>query len=386
MSYLLIIFILLMFLIFYSYVLYPVLLNIFSIFCKKENDSSIPNHEWPMVSIVMAAYNEEKVIQKKLESILELDYPKDKLEVLIGSDHSTDKTDSIISEYAQKYPFIKLIPFPGRSGKAPIINRLVELTKGEFIISTDANVILSKKLCKELIKYFHDENNGMVAANIIRSMDKLKGIQTVEKNYIRRENKIKKMQSCLSGILMGVEGGCYAIRKKLFVHVPKGFFMDDFFITMHVIQNKYNVRFSEKALCYEDIPEDSSEEFKRKTRISIGNYQNMFFYKEMLFNPFHRIFFHFISHKFIRWMTPFLLIICAILAWILTFNYPYFVFVSSGLSLLLLLPFMGKWIYHVPPVRYFAHFMNMNYALLKGFFLYLKNPENSIWQPTRRNV
>lgn len=85
-------------------------------------------------------------------------------------------------------------------------------------------------------------------------------------------------------------------------------------------------------------------------------------------------------------MTPFLLIICAILAWILTFNYPYFVFVSSGLSLLLLLPFMGKWIYHVPPVRYFAHFMNMNYALLKGFFLYLKNPENSIWQPTRRNV
>jgi len=378
-------------LIVYSYVCYPFFLRILAfIFCRKKKQNT---DERPVcsVSIVMAMYNEEKILSKKLKSLTDLEFVArdaansySHIEVLIGSDASTDASDDIVRECANRYPFIRLIRFPGRTGKASIINQLVDMAKGDIIISTDANVIFSRRLLNELLFPFRDSNVGMVAANIIRSTDPPQGMQEVEKNYIKRENTIKKIQSCVSGILMGVEGGCYAIRKNLFAKVPKGYFMDDFFITMSVIRKGYNISFAEAALCYEDIPDDRSEEFKRKTRISIGNYQNMVHYRGMLFNPFHRVFFHFISHKFIRWITPFLLILTAILGWILSFYDKLYLYPTLFLTFLLLLPVAGRWVYSLPLLRYAAHFVYMNYALLKGFFLYLKKTASSVWKPTMR--
>lgn len=345
------------------------------------------------VSIVMAVHNEEKVLPAKLKSLIELDFVAREahnqyanIEVLIGSDASTDNTDQIIQDFSKCYPFIRLIRFMERSGKAPIINQLVDMASGEIIVSTDANVIFDRRLLDELLLPFHDPKVGMVAANIIRGIESSSVMQKIEKKYIIRENKIKKMQSCLSGLLIGVEGGCYAIRKSLFEKVPQGYFMDDFFITMSVIQKGYNISFAENALCYEDVVNNRIEEFKRKTRISIGNYQNMVHYWRMLFNPFHRVFFHFISHKFIRWMTPFLMILALICGWVLSFYDEVYLYLSLLLTCLMILPLAGELAYSIPILSYATHFVYMNYALLRGFFLYLRRPTSSVWQPTVRNT
>jgi len=378
----------------YSYLLYPWLLEILTfIFCRKKQNNISNKSLTYSVSIVMAVHNEEKVLPRKLKSLVELDFIAREahnqyanIEVLIGSDASTDMTDQIIEEWAKNYSFIRLIRFTGRSGKASIINQLVDMASGEIIVSTDANVIFDRRLLDELLLPFHDPKVGMVAANIIRGMESSNGMQKIEKKYIMRENKIKKMQSCLSGLLMGVEGGCYAIRKSLFEKVPQGYFMDDFFITMSIAQKGYNISFAENALCYEDVPDSRIEEFKRKTRISIGNYQNMAHYWRMLFNPFHRVFFHFISHKFIRWMTPFLMILALICGWLLSFYDGVYLYPSLLLTCLMILPWVGKWAYSVPIVSYATHFVYMNYALIRGFFLFLRRPTSSVWQPTARKT
>lgn len=341
----------------------------------------------------MAVHNEEKVISAKLRSLIELDFVAREaynqyanIEVLIGSDASTDNTDDIIEKFSKDYSFIRLIRFTERSGKASIINQLVDMASGEIIVSTDANVIFDRRLLDELLLPFHDPRVGMVAANIIRGIESSNGMQKIEKKYIIRENKIKKMQSCLSGLLMGAEGGCYAIRKSLFAKVPQGYFMDDFFITMSVIQKGYNISFAENALCYEDVPDNRIEEFRRKTRISIGNYQNMAHYWRMLFNPLHRVFFHFISHKFIRWMTPFLMILALICGWVLSFYDGIYLYPSLLLTCLMILPLAGELAYSIPVLSHATHFVYMNYALLRGFFLYLRRPTNSVWQPTARKT
>lgn len=383
-----------LFLIVYSYLLYPSLVEILAfIFCRKKQNNKSDKSLTYSVSIVMAVHNEEKVLPRKLKSLVDLDFVAREahnqyanIEVLIGSDASTDTTDQIIEEWSKNYSFIRLIRFTGRSGKASIINQLVDMASGEIIVSTDANVIFDRRLLDELLLPFHDPKVGMVAANIIRGMESSNGMQKIEKKYIMRENKIKKMQSCLSGLLMGVEGGCYAIRKSLFEKVPQGYFMDDFFITMSIVQKGYNISFAENALCYEDVPDSRIEEFKRKTRISIGNYQNMAHYWRMLFNPFHRVFFHFISHKFIRWMTPFLMILALICGWVLSFYDGFYLYPSLLLTCLMLMPWTGKWVYSIPIVSYATHFVYMNYALLRGFFLYLRRPTSSVWQPTARKT
>jgi cellulose synthase/poly-beta-1,6-N-acetylglucosamine synthase-like glycosyltransferase len=363
------------------------------IFCRRKKDKKSNKSLTYSVSIVMAVHNEEKVLPAKLKSLIELDFVAREahnqyanIEVLIGSDASTDNTDQIIQDFSKYYPFIRLIRFMERSGKAPIINQLVDIASGEIIVSTDANVIFDRRLLDELLLPFHDPKVGMVAANIIRGIESSSVMQKIEKKYIMRENKIKKMQSCLSGLLIGVEGGCYAIRKSLFEKVPQGYFMDDFFITMSVIQKGYNISFAENALCYEDVVDDRIEEFKRKTRISIGNYQNMVHYWRMLFNPFHRVFFHFISHKFIRWMTPFLMILALICGWVLSFYDGVYLYPSLLLTCLMVLPLAGELAYSIPILSYATHFVYMNYALLRGFFLYLRRPTSSVWQPTARNT
>lgn len=373
-------------LVFYSYVIYPALLSILVwILRRKEDTSRSELSDFPVVSIVMAAYNEESVIEKKLDSIVNLDYPRDKLEVWIGSDASTDRTDEIVQRYAQEYPFIRLVRFEGRRGKAQIINALQKQARGEILVSTDANVIFTPGVVRELVVYFSDPGVGIVAANIRRGGDKLEKMQVVEKAYIQRENAIKQKQWLLSGLVIGVEGGCYAIRSSLFVEVPRGFFMDDFFITMAVIVKGYKVAFSEKAVCFEDIPPTQKEEFERKVRISMGNYQNLQYYRTYLFNPFSRLFFHFVSHKFLRWITPFLLLLSTAASWPLAlYEGGGYLYLAAGMTGFMLLPLARHVAMYLPGIRFVTHFVYMNYALLYGFFRYLQRPTSSVWQPVKR--
>jgi len=185
---------------------------------------------------------------------------------------------------------------------------------------------------------------------------------------------------------MGAEGGCYAIRKVSFSKVPPKFFMDDFYITMNVIEQGKQIVFDKEAVCNEDVPTKSAEEFKRKVRISIGNFQNLMRYKSLLFS-FNGISFAFWSHKVLRWLTPFLLITAFISTYFLMFHDAYF-------KILFLLQLFGfvtpvlDWLLriNIPLMRFVSHFYLMNLALLRGFIIYMKGVESNVWQPTKREV
>jgi len=372
----------------HTYFFYPVWMILFTK-QKTQNDFVFQDNEMdvlPTVSILFAAYNEESVLDAKLKSMLNTTYPIDKIKIIVGSDASTDKTNEIVMQYSALHPQVQLIEFPGRTGKAGIINQLAAQSDSEIFILTDANVIFKENTIFELVKHFKNTDVAQVAANIIKVSPSKQGIASQEMNYIQMENKIKYAESLRWKIIMGAEGGCYAIRKDFFAPVPKNFFMDDFYITMNVIENNKQVLFEPMAICNEDVPTSSDEEFKRKVRISIGNFQNLMRYKALLFK--RNIGFAFLSHKLLRWLTPFFLVITFISSFFLSwFHNVFFFFFIAELFLLLSPAFSGLFgrSNSKGPIHYAAHFVKMNTALLKGFFIWLKGVESNVWQPTKRS-
>lgn len=385
-SVLLIIFILSAYAILHSYVVYPLWLIAFTSDKKSEKEQFSLQDNLPDLAILMAAYNEEKVIGDKITSVFNASYPLNKITLYIGSDASTDRTDSIIEEFSKKHPQIKLVRFAGRTGKSGIINQLASEANQPVFILTDANVIFRPETIFNLVRHFKNVDTAQVAANIIKISVSDKGIASQEKSYLALENKIKFFESVRWNVIMGAEGGCYAIRKENFSPIPKNFYMDDFYITLNVVEQGKHIVFDKEAVCYEDVPTQSQEEFKRKVRISIGNFQNLNRYKKLLWK-FNGAAFAFWSHKVLRWVTPFLLMFCFCSSFALMFHYKYFI----GIFILQLLGFFTPvidWVLNMnfSLLRFVSHFYLMNLALLKGFITYLKGVDSSVWQPTKRET
>ena len=347
-------------------------------------------HEWPAVTIVFSVFNEEKVIRRKLESIFKSDYPKDKLQVLIGSDNSTDQTHQIIEEFIANNCNITLVKKTSRNGKLKIINELIDLTTTEYLVFTDANVFFEPITLKALVYNLLAKDAKMVCGNIHKFSPKNQGISEQEIFYMNFENQLKHHESLKYGFCVGVEGGCYAILKPYFVKVPDGFLMDDFFITLDVISKNGKVLFEPEALCYEDVNDAPMIEFKRKIRISLGNFRNLKFYKHLLFPITNGFGFAFFSHKVLRWFTPFAILFSLALTLLLMMYCPFFKWVALAYSLLVVLPiltiFLEKIKLKIPLVNALGHFILMNFALLLGYFKFISASHESAWEPPKRNV
>lgn len=383
-----IIFFVSLFCILHTYIFYPLWMIVFT-GDKEQNEIQFNKEdELPTVDILFAAYNEEAVLEGKLESMLKTNYPKDKIRIFVGSDASTDRTNEIVKKFADTNANIHLIEFPGRTGKSGIINALAEKATADIFILTDANVIFFEDTIFNLVKHFKNNDVAQIAANIIKVSPKKEGIASQEMNYIQMENKIKYAESKRWNIVMGAEGGCYAIRKEFYAPVPKNFYMDDFYITMNVLEKGKQVLFEPKAVCNEDVPTSGDEEFKRKVRISIGNFQNLNRYKVLLTKK--DIGFAFVSHKVLRWLTPFFIIITFVGSFFLSWYSNWFFFFFAMELMFLLSPAFDS-IFSVNgkgfgPIKTAAHFVRMNAALLKGFFKWAMGIESNIWQPTKRSV
>ena len=374
------------FLILHTYVFYPLFMILIY---RNSNHNQLmfySDHELPAIAILIAAHNEEKVIEKKILSVFNTNYPSSKLKIFIGSDASTDRTDEIISNLTNTYSNIEFIKFKGRVGKISIINHLQSLCDESVLILSDANVIFKQNTIFELVKYFKDSNVGLVSANIIKESSNNDGISYQEKKYLNFENKIKASESYAFNFIMGAEGGCYAIRNNLFSKVPSNFIVDDFFITMQVLERKNYALLNNLAICIEDVTTDISSEYRRKVRISSGNFQNLFFFKHLLFD-FSSICFAFWSHKVLRWLTPFFIFICLFSSVFLIPYHKFFIWISCIQLLLLLFPLFNYFFkFNNVFLKFIAHFYLMNFALFEGFIKFIKGIKSSIWEPINRNV
>ncbi|MEO5571358.1 MAG: glycosyltransferase [Bacteroidia bacterium] len=372
---------------FHSYVLYPVLLQILS-FRKKQNELIyVRNENLPAVSILIAAHNEEKVISEKIESIIKTNYPKEKIEVFIGSDNSSDRSNEIVRGYCNLFSQIHLEEFKSRSGKVVIINELFKKATGAILIFTDANVIFEENTIFELVKHFKNEKIALTDSNMINKGLKKEGISVQEKTYIEAEVAIKNAESRLWGCMMGPFGGCYALRKNFFSEIPAHFLVDDFYINMKVLEQGGRCINEINARVYEDVSNDLKEEFRRKVRIAAGNFQNLFTFFSLLFK-FNIISFCFFSHKVLRWLGPIFMIFAYFSSLLLLHSefYKWIFIVQNVFYILPLLDYLLKKInLHFSMLRFITHLLAMNLALFAGMIKYFRGIDSSVWEPTQRH-
>ncbi|MEN9700031.1 MAG: hypothetical protein RLZZ301_1229 [Bacteroidota bacterium] len=369
----------------HSYILYPYLLRKLQ---PQKQVSSPQLSAAPFLSIIIPAHNEDAVLRQKLESILASDYPPDRIELLIGLDCSTDLSRLIAEEYQSKFQQCRIFNYAQRQGKIKIVNDLVPACQSEIIVLSDANVLFTEHSLSALMAHFQHPKIGLVDSRMQHYGKKKSGISFPESDYISNEVRIKQDESRLWGSMMGPFGGCFAFRKACFQPIPSNFLVDDFYINMCCLEQGYQCITEEKALVYEDVSNELLIEFKRKIRISAGNFQNLKRFWKLLFR-FNGLSFAFFSHKFLRWVLP-LFFVGALLHVFQQQDQQLFYAICYYLILLIPITFIVDALarrqgQHIIAFRYIIHFVSMNVALLAGFFKFIGGIRSSVWQPTKRH-
>ncbi len=377
--------------IFHSYVLFPFILKLLAKNKEVNQDVfKLSDSNLPKVSVLMSLYNEEDVISEKIQSIFKSNYPSEKLELIVGSDNCDDKTNDIVSALCKENSNLLFFPFSSRQGKPSIINQLQKKSNGTILIITDANVIFSENTVFEMVKHYKNNNIGLVDTRMTNTKESISktGISIQESSYNSREVKIKQNESLIWGTMMGPFGGCYSLKNELFKNVPINFLVDDFYINMNVLKKNKKAINCMNAIVYEDVSNNIKDEFRRKIRISTGNFQNLATFKNLLFSKVKGLSFSFFSHKVLRWFGPFLLII-ALLSNIFLIKFDFYKISIIIFSATFTLPFIDiilkKQKINISILRFITHFYTMNIALLIGFFRFLSGVKSGIWQPTKRN-
>lgn len=291
----------------YVYVGYYLILAVLGRLVRgKPITKSVTEHQ---VSLIISAYNEEKVIGKKLENSLSLDYDKDRLEIIVVSDASTDGTDSIVRSFAGKGVILKRMPV--RNGKTAGLNQAVAIARGSVLAFSDANAMYASDALTKLVRNFADPSVGCVTGDSQYTNPSRSESAKSENLYWGYERAMKIRESQL-GSMVGADGAMFAIRKELYT-VLETEDINDFVTPLQVVHRGYRCVFEPQAMCYEPPAIYFEEEFRRKIRIVNRSWNGVFRVKQLL-NPFRYGWFSFqlLSHKLLRWLTAFVLILLLI--------------------------------------------------------------------------
>jgi cellulose synthase/poly-beta-1,6-N-acetylglucosamine synthase-like glycosyltransferase len=295
----------------YAYLVYPVLVVQIAWYRADEPSPVPPPGTLPLVTVIVAAFNEEAHIAGRIENLLWQDYPPERLQFLIGSDGSTDRTVALAREF--KDPRVRIEEFSTNRGKSNVLNDLVALADGEIVVFTDANTVFEKDTVRQLVVAM-DERTGAVCGELILERSVRLGSNS-DHLYWTAERRLKAAESKI-GALLGANGGVYAIRRACYRPLRPDTICDDFVIVMNIAQAGLVVKYAPAAVAYEDTPRDVMAEFHRRSRIGIGNYQALFRHPEYLFGGPWAMRFSYFSHKVLRWLTPHLLLtvlVCSLL-------------------------------------------------------------------------
>ncbi len=374
----------------YSYVGYPVLLFVMAalvqtgrdvFYLLRRGERRTRSGGTPSVSIVMAAYNEQDSIAETLERCLAVDYPADRLEVIVGSDGSDDETVAISRRYGERG--VRTLDFSERRGKLSVVEDCVREARGEVIVLTDANTRLQPAAVANLVRHFDDRRVGAVCGEL-RLGGKEAGNEGI---YWRYEVALKTLENRLNAVL-GANGALYAVRRELFPDLPRHLITDDFVIPMKVRAGGYRVVYDPEAVAEEDAPVSAAAEFRRRMRIGAGNWQALRHCGALLAPWRGWVALSFWSHKVLRWLTPYLLV-AAFAANALLLAHPLWRVVFAGQLGFYALAASG-WLLpkaRIPagPLRTVTYFVVVNAALGAGMARGVLGLQRAAWQRTARN-
>jgi cellulose synthase/poly-beta-1,6-N-acetylglucosamine synthase-like glycosyltransferase len=295
----------------YAYIGYPFCITLMSFIV---NSKVAAADIQPFVSLVISAYNEEKDIGRKIENSLSLDYPKDKLEIIVASDGSTDSTDTIVRRYEKNKDGIAVVlhRVEGRLGKTAAQNSAVRICQGDVIVFSDAASLYDRGALRALARNYADPTIGAVSGmyKYINKTGASVGFATILfwniENFIKsRQTKVKTVTGCC---------GCiYSVRKSLYTELPPTI-ISDLVEPLAILKKGYRIVFEPNALAFEETTEKPKDEFKMRVRVIVRG-MNGLLYMRSLLNPFKNPFiaFQLISHKVLRWLVPIfcVIILCA---------------------------------------------------------------------------
>lgn len=381
-----------LFVVFYTYVGYGILLCMLvkiKEFFSKPAIHQISPADFPYVSLLIAAYNEEKIVDEKMSNCFELGYPKDKLKIVWITDGSTDSTNEKLSRYSNAEVLFE----PKRGGKTAALNRAMNFINTDIVIFTDANTILNKDSITEIVNAFSDPKVGCVAGEKRIALTSDTNTSSLgEGAYWKYESVLKEMDSRLN-TTAGAAGELFAVRKDLYEYVEEDTLLDDFIISMRIAKKGYKIRYCKNAYAVEGGSLNMREEKKRKVRIAAGGIQSVIRLSSLL-NVFKYplLSFQYISHRVLRWtITPVLLISLFPFNIILVLNEEQIIYkILLSLQILFYLAaYTGK-IFERRNIKLSVflipyYFMFMNFNVFSGLsYLLKKKRGDGTWEKAKR--
>ncbi len=390
-----ILFWILLFIVFYTYLGYGIVLLILvkikRLVCKQKSQA-IADYE-PEVTLFVAAYNEKDYVDAKVSNSLELEYPPEKVHQVWVTDGSDDGTPDLLKKY--KNQGIEVYHEDARGGKIGAMNRGIQFVKTPIVIFSDGNTMLGKESIRRIVNLFADPKVGCVSGEKrIFNKDKDSAAAT-EGIYWKYESKLKKWDAELYSVV-GAAGELFAIRTELFEKVEKDTLLDDFIISLRIAMKGKTIQYDPEAYAIESPSANVKEELKRKIRIAAGGIQSIVRLKPLL-NIFKYgiLSFQFISHRVLRWTLaplslPFIFLFNFYLAWQAGFaNYSNIYTLLFYAQLLFYVMALSGWylenrkislkILFVP-----YYFFVMNYAVFAGIKRYFKGQQTVNWERAKR--
>jgi cellulose synthase/poly-beta-1,6-N-acetylglucosamine synthase-like glycosyltransferase len=370
----------------YTYVGYPLLLKALTLVRRRRHVPRDEPVEWPMVTVSVPVYNEAVQAAALLESLLALDYPEGRLQIVIVSDGSTDGTDEVVRAYADQG--VELIRMPVRSGKTACENAVVSALRGDIVVNTDASIRMEKDAIRRLVAAFNDPGVGLASARDVSVSRATSGGNLGESGYVDYEMWLRDLETEAHGIV-GASGCLYAIRARLHaIHVPESL-SRDFCAALKCEAVGYRAVTVRDAVCY--VPRTTSirKEYWRKVRTMTRGIETLVHHRALL-NPLRHGSFAWMlaSHKACRWMVPWALLVATLGLGLVTPSHPWAPWLLAVVLAVFLMGIAG-WMFgdgrRLPrPIQLSAFFVTANLAAMHAALRALNGAREPMWEPTRR--
>lgn len=379
----------------YTYAIYPLLLFMLAALTQTARDLAFllgrrqrrtgdREHFAPRVAMLVAAYNEQDVIDAKLRNTAALEYPEGQFEFLLGLDSPSDATPDRV--HGASHPAFRVFHFAERRGKLAVLGDLLERTTADILVFSDANTQLAPNCLHKLARHFADPSVGAVCGElrVISSDDKTE----MESLYWRYEIVLKFLENRLN-CMLGANGAVFAVRRELY-HPPASAIVEDFQVPMDIRFAGHRVVYDPEAVATEEAAPTHADEFRRKVRIGTGAFQTLFGNPKFL-NPLKGLpAFAYLSHKALRWLVPFLLLAVMVCNGMMVPISPlYATLFACQVAFYLLAGFGWLRVRRGRPAGFSGaafYFTSMNLALFLGLFRLFGGHRQAVWASTPRGV